>query len=79
MGVAVSAEGDSFQAGKPQTLFEGRYLHPGGMSEAFEVAADGQRFILLEPSTFEVAGHTNATFIFHWFEEINRLTLQAGS
>ena len=77
MGVAVSAEGDSFQAGKPQILFEGTYLYPGGMSEAFDVTPDGQRFVLLEPSTDEAVGHTNVTFIFHWFEEIRRLTLQA--
>ncbi len=77
MGVAVSAEGDSFQAGKPQTLFEGDYLYPGGMSEAFDVAPDGQRFVLLKPSTDQAVGHTDVTFIFHWFEELHRLTLQA--
>lgn len=79
ISVAVSAEGDSFSAGKPQTLFEGAYLSLGGMSEMFDVAPDGKRFVLLDPSTRQAIDRTNATFIFHWFEELRRLELSAGS
>ena len=79
VAVSVSAEGESFRAGKPQRLFEGPYLSPGGVSEAFEVTPDGQRFILLRPSEQEAGSYNDVTFIFNWFEEIRQLTQQAGS
>jgi serine/threonine-protein kinase len=79
MEVDVVAEGDSFQAGRPQVLFEGGYLVGSGMSEAFDVTLDGQRFVMLRPLSSGGGTENNATFIFNWFEEIRRLTEAVGS
>jgi len=79
VSVAVSAAGDAFQAGRPQTLFAGNYLYLEDMSETFDVAPDGQRFVLLKPSTRNTTRNMNVTFIFNWFEELRRLTQQGGS
>ena len=65
MAVAVSAEGSSFSADKPRKLFEA----PSGWR--FEVAPDGQRFVMAKPAKEEKdADRTQLTFVFNWFEEL---------
>ncbi|MFH1111237.1 MAG: protein kinase [Planctomycetota bacterium] len=70
MVVAVSAEGSSFSADKPRKLFEFQSpMNTSGWS--FDVAPDGQRFVMLKPAEEEKdADRTHLTFVFNWFEEL---------
>jgi len=65
MAVAVSAEGASFSADKPRKLFEAPSLW------SFDVAPDGQRFVMVKSAEEEKdADRTHLTFVFNWFEEL---------
>lgn len=57
----------------PRQLFEGRYLgNPRGFAGAnYEVAADGQRFLMLKP--VEQAAPTQINVVLNWTEELKRL------
>ncbi len=63
----------SFSAGKPRMLFEGQYLTNGFpfMSAAFDVSADGQRFLMVK-ETDQAASPTQITVVLNWFEELKR-------
>ncbi|MEE8200712.1 MAG: protein kinase, partial [Candidatus Acidoferrales bacterium] len=73
MAVLVSAQGESFRAGKPRQLFSGPFVNPEGPSQAWDVALGGQRFVMLQPDTKEAIAHTHLNFIFNWFDELRRL------
>jgi serine/threonine-protein kinase len=65
MAVVVSADGASFSAGKPRKLFE------APSDWLFDVAPDGQRFVMAQPAQEEKdADRTHLTFVFNWFEEL---------
>jgi serine/threonine-protein kinase len=65
MVVAVSSEGSSFSADKPRKLFEAPSLW------SFDVAPDGQRFVMVKSAKDEKeADRTHLTFVFNWFEEL---------
>ena len=53
MAVAVNLKPE-FTAETPTLLFEGPYVNVGGHS--YDVTADGQRFLVLEPAEPESAG-----------------------
>jgi len=74
MAVPVTAEGDSFRAGKPQLLFEGNFVFLGFRSN-YDVSRDGRQFILFQRSQEEEQEQDRAhlTFIFNFFEEVRRL------
>jgi Tol biopolymer transport system component len=68
-----------FEAGKPERLFEGRYIvRNSPRVRPFEVARDG-RFLLLKP---EPVGDSNAvaavTIVRNWTEELKQLVPSAG-
>jgi serine/threonine-protein kinase len=84
MSVTVSAEGESFRAGKPEILFEGPFLGglrgvllPGFNFPDYDVAADGKRFVMFAGDT-EGARVTEAKVVLGWFGELQRLTAAAG-
>ena len=62
----------SFSAGKPRMLFEGRYLANvfPAMNAAYDVAADGQRFLMVKRGE-EVPSQINV--VLNWFGELKRL------
>jgi WD40 repeat protein len=63
MVVAISSEGSSFSADKPRKLFEAPSVW------GFDVAPDGQRFVMAK-SAAEESDRTHLTFVFNWFEEL---------
>ena len=69
MSAAVSLEPE-FSADKPRLLFEGPYAMIGVQS--YDVTADGQRFLVLEPVAQEPVTHLNV--VLNWFEELKRKT-----
>ena len=61
----------SFTAGKPRMLFEGQYVPTPGTSPDYDVAPDGQRFLMLKPSEQE-ATPTQINVVLNWFEELKQ-------
>lgn len=69
MVVAVNLHPE-FIAETPRLLFEGPYVDVGGLS--YDVAPDGQRFLLLEPAERESAPVTHLNVVLNWFEELKQ-------
>ena len=67
MSVAVNLKPE-FVAEKLRLLFEGPYVMIGGQS--YDVAPDGQRFLVLEPIEQEPVTHLNV--VLNWFEEVKQ-------
>ncbi|MDO8679401.1 MAG: protein kinase [Acidobacteriota bacterium] len=75
MAVPIQA-GATFSAGNPRVLFEGRYVASSDRSaRTYDVAADGQRFLMIKNAATDVATATGPSFIFvlNWFDELKRL------
>jgi Tol biopolymer transport system component len=62
----------SFVAGKPRTLFEGRYELSPGTFAYYDVSPDGQRFLMLKPNEAGEAAPTQINVVLNWFEELKR-------
>jgi hypothetical protein len=71
MVVAVHLQPE-FKPEAPRLLFEGPYVMVGGQS--YDVTADGQRFLLLEPIERESAPVTHLNVVLNWFEELKQKT-----
>ena len=71
MAVDVTTE-PAFRAGRPTKLFEGPYfsLYP---IRSYDVAPDGQRFLMLRDDKPGVEPATEMNVILNWFEELKRL------
>ncbi len=67
MVVEVSATPSGFSAGRPRVLFEGRY------ENIFDVAPDGQRFLMIQPVEPEQPA-TQINVVLNWFEELKAVT-----
>jgi eukaryotic-like serine/threonine-protein kinase len=72
MAVDVTTQ-PSFSAGKPKVLFEGVYLSvaPGLTNTAYDVSADGQRFLMVK-ETGRAVSSTQINVVQNWFEELKR-------
>ncbi len=70
MAVEIATQ-SSFSAGKPKVLFEGKYLPTPITFPNYDVAPDGQRFLMLKASEQEAAA-TQINVVLNWFEELNR-------
>ena len=64
MAVNIETE-PSFRASKPRVLFEGAYF------DAYDVAPDGQRFLMVEP--VEGTQSTQINVVLNWLDELKRL------
>jgi hypothetical protein len=71
MAVDITAQA-GFAAGKPRTLFEGRYERTPATSPNYDVSPDGQRFLMLKRSELEIAAPTQINVVLNWFEELKR-------
>jgi serine/threonine-protein kinase len=73
MRVAV-AGGPEWSAGAPTKVLEGRYVvNPGGtISRHYDVAADGQRFLMMKAAASDVAP-PQIVVVQHFDEELKRL------
>jgi eukaryotic-like serine/threonine-protein kinase len=72
MAVDIATQ-PGFAAGKPRTLFEGRY-EPGPLQiDNYDVSPDGQRFLMLKPSEQTSSSPLTQIVVVHnWFEELKR-------
>ena len=62
----------TFKAGTPRLLFEGRYVFgPNGVA-AYDVAADGQRFLRVQPMHPDPPLN-QIQVVLNWTEELKRL------
>ena len=59
----------TFRAGRPRTLFEGRFLNYD--VNAYDVAPDGARFLMIKPDPAE-SGPIHVKVVLNWFEEVKR-------
>ena len=66
MSVEVKMDGDTFEVGTPQALFEARGAAlPGGLGgAAFDATADGQRFLIGVP--MQEATFLPITVVLNW-------------
>ncbi len=65
MVVDVQAE-PSFTATRPRLLFEGQY------GNDFDVAPDGQRFLMIQESVQDSAAPQQINVVLNWFEELKQ-------
>ncbi len=68
MAVAVETE-PSFRAQKPRLLFEGNY------GQQYDVAPDGNKFILIKYSEREPV---HISLVQNWFEELRTRVSESG-
>ena len=78
MVASIEVTGESLRVGKAEPVFAGNFR--GGMAgirvfgyifRDFDVAPDGQRFIMF-PDEQDRAAKTHVTLVFHWFDELER-------
>jgi eukaryotic-like serine/threonine-protein kinase len=72
MAVDVTTQ-PTFSPGKPKVLFEGQYVavQPGLTGTAYDVSADGQRFLMVKETEASVSA-TQINVVLNWFEELKR-------
>ena len=63
----------TFEYRKPRKIFEGRYAlgEVKDDSRAYDVAADGQRFVMLRPESEPSTGDLKV--VVNWYNEFKRL------
>ncbi len=61
-----------FGAGTPTLLFAGPYQRPSSSNTNYDVAADGQSFLMIKASEQE-AESSQINVVLNWFEELKRL------
>jgi serine/threonine-protein kinase len=71
MAVEIATQ-QSFTAGKPRVLFQGRYVPSPATAPNYDVSPDGQRFMMLKPSEQEASAPTQINVVLNWFEELKR-------
>ncbi len=84
MAVPVSTQ-PSFQAGRPQLLWEGEYTY--GLSSScglrgvtftsYDVSLDGQRFLMIKDNDQNMYA-TKIVVVVNWVEELKRIMAEAG-
>jgi hypothetical protein len=62
----------AFRAGSPRLLFEGRYMPSPNTVAAFDVAADGQRFLRVQPMHPDPPAN-QIHVVLNWTSELERL------
>jgi hypothetical protein len=67
MAVDINTQ-SGFSPGTPKVLFQGPYQTLTASIPNYDVSADGQRFLMLEPT--EQAAQINV--VLNWFEELKR-------
>ena len=71
MAVDVATQA-TFSAGKPKMLFQGLYQPNPTMNANYDVTPDGQRFLMIKPTSVQEAAPTQINVVFNWFEELKR-------
>jgi serine/threonine-protein kinase len=70
--------GDTFSAGTPERLFEGRYFastSPGARGRTYDVMPDGKRFVIVKDAAPASAPSSAAPFsvVLNFFDELRRV------
>ncbi len=75
MAVAVQIE-PNFTPAMTELLFSGAYV-PGFTGRAYDVAPDGQRFLMIKEGegTEDTSAPPSLILVQNWFEELRRLVL----
>jgi len=68
--------GDDFSAGAPRRLFEQTYVADGTGHPGYDVASDGQSFIMIQQ--VREAPLTEIHIVLNWFDELERLVPPEG-
>ena len=71
MAVDIATQ-PGFAAGKPRMLFEGQYVPTPSTIPNYDVSPDGQRFLMIKPTSVQEAAPTQINVVFNWFEELKR-------
>jgi serine/threonine-protein kinase len=75
--VPVSSDDDTFAADTPVALFSGSYWDFVATQPNYDVASDGQRFLMMAaagaPEGERASQQTRLTTVENWFEELRRL------
>jgi hypothetical protein len=64
--------GPAFSAGTPRLLFEGPF-RTDGPSRSYDVAPDGQRFLMVQEVQWPQAQVSQMVLVQNWVEELKRL------
>ena len=65
--------GETFILTSPRPLFTDLYPNPAVNHTSYDVARDGQRFLMLQG---DAKGRTSLNVVFNWFEEVKRLATE---
>jgi eukaryotic-like serine/threonine-protein kinase len=71
MAVDIATQ-PGFTVGRPRMLFEGQYQPAPGSFPNYDVAPDGQRFLMLKPVEQAQAAPTQINVVLNWFEELKQ-------
>ena len=74
ISVPYSVEKNSFQAGKPQTVFAHR-LEMRAPFASYDVAPDGQHFVIFELPGGTVAATSEPTVVLNWLDQARQLVV----
>lgn len=61
-----------FAAGKPKVLFSGEYIPAPFGTANYDVAPDGQRFLMIKASKQTQAAPTQINVVLNWIEELKQ-------
>ena len=65
--------GATFAAGRPEVLFPYDHFHPGSTFRYYDIAPDGQRFLLLSgEGSSDGTGLLQINVVLNWFEELKQ-------
>jgi len=71
VAVTYAVEKNSFQAGKPQVLFESRFEMRAPYT-SFDVAGDGQHFVAFQFDGGKPVARAAPTVVLNWLDEVRR-------
>ena len=75
MGLTTGTRLGSYLAsepGVPRMLFETSFSGDALGNPNYDVSADGERFVMIQPS-WSLDGRFHVEIVLNWFEELNRL------
>ena len=74
MMVTVNTE-PTVRISQPEVVFEGQYGQDDVGRPSYDVSADGQRFLMIDPSRDSDSSSETPPLVFvdNWFEELTRL------
>jgi Tol biopolymer transport system component len=70
MAVSITY-GETFTISLPKPLFTDHYMNPAAKHTSYDVASDGERFLMLRSDAQNNV--TSLNVVFNWFEEVKRL------